>query len=245
MDRRYFGLFLIFLLLGILILSALPSTMGNHESNHRYTVDVRVTDINGHPAQCIEVKVEDVTVGVSNVGTTNRSGFYSVGLHLHNNNLDDTIRVSAGNVSNETKASFTPNDSRTQRVGTVDLRLKEKSDSICPDFTVEGKVTDVNGDPAQCMEVKVEDVTVGVSYVGMTNRSGFYSVRIHLHDIYLDDTIRVSSGGVSNETNASFNPQDQITPRVGTINLQLKEKSESTCPDEHGDNFLPSHVVVM
>lgn len=87
MDQRFSVHLLIVLLSALLVLSILPSATGSHEPNHRFTVSGKVTDALGIPVECIEVKVDDVTAGISKVEETGRGGSYSVTLHLHDNNV--------------------------------------------------------------------------------------------------------------------------------------------------------------
>jgi len=125
-----------FILIVVVVILLLSPATGSHEPNHRYGVTGKVTDSNGNPAACLEVRVQDVTAGLSKTTETSKGGGYSVGFHLHNNNVGDTIRVSAGGATNETKASFNPSDARTPRGDTLDLRLNGESKTTCPDETL-------------------------------------------------------------------------------------------------------------
>lgn len=65
--------------------------------------------------------VTDALTGEGNTVFTDERGYYEVLLHLHNNNLGDEIRVTAGPVVQSIKAVFNPEDKKTERKSEVNL----------------------------------------------------------------------------------------------------------------------------
>lgn len=103
---------LIFFILGLL---ALGSAIAEHEVDHRYLVQGYVLDAN-------EVAIPDLDVQVSGDGAvlargkTDGAGFYSLHLHLHNEDNRRRLSLRAGPNLAEIRVSFDPGDLSTPRV---------------------------------------------------------------------------------------------------------------------------------
>lgn len=69
--------------------------------------------------------VSDTLTGEGNTVFTDEKGYYEVLLHLHNSNLGDEIRISAGTIIQSIKVNFNPEDKKTERKSEVNLEFPE------------------------------------------------------------------------------------------------------------------------
>ena len=92
-----------------------------HETDHRFTVYGTVKDSSGAPQPNIKVMISDMVTGEGNTVFTDQKGHYEVLLHLHNNNLGDEIRITAGKEIKMIKALFNQEDKKTERKTAVDV----------------------------------------------------------------------------------------------------------------------------
>ncbi|NVK41735.1 MAG: carboxypeptidase regulatory-like domain-containing protein [Oceanospirillaceae bacterium] len=93
-----------------LIASAGPS----NAPDHRYTIKGFVLDAQDNPRPDVKV-VATVDNGLSGQRTTDRRGFYSINLHLHNEDLNRLVTVQAGKQQARVRVAFDPSDSSTNR----------------------------------------------------------------------------------------------------------------------------------
>lgn len=113
-----------FVLLTFLLLFAdLKTVLATHETDHRFTVFGVVKNSSGVPQSNIKVMVTDTLTGEGNTVFTDERGYYEVLLHLHNHNLGDEIRITAGSVVKSIKATFSPEDKHTERKSEVNLEF--------------------------------------------------------------------------------------------------------------------------
>ena len=103
--------------------------IAEHEADHRYHVRGFVLDEN-------DKAIAGEAVVISSAGTllasgeTDWTGYYSLHLHLHNEDLGRRLQVSAGGARGEIEVSFDPRDRTTARVHEVNFvggRLVEGS----------------------------------------------------------------------------------------------------------------------
>jgi hypothetical protein len=106
----------------------LNTVLATHEVDHRFTVFGFVKSSSGVPQSNIKVMVTDTLTGEGNTVFTDDRGYYEVLLHIHNNNLGDEIRITAGSVAQTIKASFNPEDKHTERRSEVNIDFKESND---------------------------------------------------------------------------------------------------------------------
>jgi hypothetical protein len=111
--NRFLSLFLI--VSGLFIFIGGKTALATHETDHRYTVHGLVKEASGVPRPNVKVTVSDTLTGEGNTVFTDQNGFYEVLLHVHNSNLGDEIRVSAGSMVKVIKADFNPEDKKTER----------------------------------------------------------------------------------------------------------------------------------
>jgi hypothetical protein len=119
--NRFLSLFLI--VSGLFILISGKAAFATHETDHRYTIHGLVKEASGIPRPNVKVTVSDTLTGEGNTVFTDQNGFYEVLLHLHNSNLGDEIRVSAGSMAKVIKAEFNPEDKKTERKAEVNFEF--------------------------------------------------------------------------------------------------------------------------
>ena len=107
-----------------------PCVVGaTHETDHRFTVSGYVRDKEGKPVVDARVHVRDLRdQSVDPVGTyTDGSGYYKVVIHLHNNNVGDSLQVTvkddkAGlDEAVKFRAEFDPQNRHAERQARVDI----------------------------------------------------------------------------------------------------------------------------
>jgi hypothetical protein len=111
------------LLICILLFADLKTALATHETDHRFTVFGVVKNSSGVPQSNFKVMVTDTLTGEGNTVFTNERGYYEVLLHMHNNNLGDEVRITAGSVVKSIKADFNPEDKHTERKSEVNLEF--------------------------------------------------------------------------------------------------------------------------
>ncbi|GGO88150.1 hypothetical protein GCM10011348_42990 [Marinobacterium nitratireducens] len=82
--------------------------------DHRYTIKGFVLDAQDNPIPDVKV-VATANNGLSDQRVTDRRGFYSLNLHLHNEDLGRLVTVQAGTQQTRIKVSFDPEDTTTNR----------------------------------------------------------------------------------------------------------------------------------
>ena len=92
-----------------------------HETHHRYTVYGYVRDAKGSAIQDAKVMVVDARLGEGSTAFTDRSGYYEVLLHLHNENMGDEISITTPDETKKINATFNPADMTTERKVQVDF----------------------------------------------------------------------------------------------------------------------------
>ena len=107
-----------FILVWVLFPSIVRAT---HETNHRFTVYGYVRDAKGSAIQDAKVMVVDNRIGEGATAFTDRSGYYEVLLHLHNQNLGDEVSITTPDETKTINASFDPADMATERKVQVDF----------------------------------------------------------------------------------------------------------------------------
>lgn len=109
--------------LSVLALSSFLSSpaLAMHEVDHRFSVEGYVCGPNGRPTPDVQVIVKDVRVSEGASAYTDDRGYFKATLHLHNENRGDPILVRAVNEERRLTAHFDPNDSRTERIVSVNF----------------------------------------------------------------------------------------------------------------------------
>ena len=103
-------------LLGIVVWAASsPWAFAEHEADHRFTVEGYVCGTDGKPIGNQEVMVKDTKIPLGKTVYTDSDGFYSITLHLHNENQGDPILVTAGNSEQHVTAKFDAKDVKSER----------------------------------------------------------------------------------------------------------------------------------
>lgn len=87
-----------------------------HEIDHRFTVSGHVRDDVGKGQGGQAVVIKD-PAGGSSLGkaTSGSSGFYSIKLHLHNEDLGKNLEVSTGTRTKEIRVDFDPDNVKDER----------------------------------------------------------------------------------------------------------------------------------
>ena len=104
-----------------LCMIAVPIARAEHEIDHRFVVEGYVCGADGKPMANQEVMVKDTRIPLGKTTNTDSDGFYSVRLHLHNENQGDPILVAAGEREQHVKASFDPKDMKAERKSVVNF----------------------------------------------------------------------------------------------------------------------------
>lgn len=115
----------------ILILACLllpVSGLAEHEADHRYEVHGFVLDANDKPVPGREITIfSDGSLLAT--GTTDSAGYYSLHLHLHNDDRGRLLNLHAGPDRAEIRVTFDPEDHHTARIHVANLvggKLVEK-----------------------------------------------------------------------------------------------------------------------
>jgi hypothetical protein len=105
-------------MLGVAGLAALVrpgAVQATHEIDHRFTVEGYVCGADGHPVPEIRVSIRDTRASIGAAAYTDSRGYYKAVLHLHNENRDDPIAITASEEEKRVAADFDPKDVRTER----------------------------------------------------------------------------------------------------------------------------------
>lgn len=102
-------------LLALMLALAAPAAQAEHEVDHRYQVRGYVLDANDRAVANQQVSVY-ADGELLDSGKTDASGYYSLHLHLHNEDNGRRLRLRAGPHQAELRVSFDPSDLATQRV---------------------------------------------------------------------------------------------------------------------------------
>lgn len=108
------------LLIGLQLM-AIPVARAEHEVDHRFIVEGYVCSGDGKVMANQEVMVKDTRISLGKTTYTDSDGFYSVRLHLHNENQGDPILVAAGEREQHITAKFDPKDLKVERKTTVNF----------------------------------------------------------------------------------------------------------------------------
>lgn len=92
-----------------------------HEVDHRFVVEGYVCSGEGKGMANQEVMVKDTRISLGKTTYTDSDGFYSVRLHLHNENQGDPVLVAAGEREQHITAKFDPKDLTVERKATVNF----------------------------------------------------------------------------------------------------------------------------
>lgn len=109
-------------LFGMAALLFASSVEATHEADHRYLVMGYVHDGGGRPIPRSRVRVVRETTGLSYEAATDADGFYLLVIHLHDDDVGDALRVTAGRVTVRIEARFAPWDPKRHRGTRVDFR---------------------------------------------------------------------------------------------------------------------------
>jgi hypothetical protein len=107
---------------------ALLPAWATHEVDHRFVVSGYVRGADATPTASVKVVVTHPRSKLSETVLTDRSGHYSVLLHLHDSDAGDPVTVTAGEETRTIKADFDPKDHSTPRLAQVDFGAAPKSD---------------------------------------------------------------------------------------------------------------------
>src|SRR5210317_1292826 len=102
------------LIIGLFCLSA-GNARAEHEVDHRYNVKGYILDGNERPVAGIEVLVFDGAKLLSKT-STDSAGYYTLHLHLHNEDNNRLLKIRAGSNNAGLRVKFDPADLNTQRI---------------------------------------------------------------------------------------------------------------------------------
>jgi hypothetical protein len=106
----------------LLIFFVIPiSLWATHEIDHRFKVYGTIKDQQGNPLVDGKVIVVAKRNGAGSTVFTNKDGYYDVIIHLHNEDVGDTVEVSAVGQKKEVIVSFDPSDRTTERRVQIDF----------------------------------------------------------------------------------------------------------------------------
>ena len=106
---------------GTMMMASTPLAQAEHEVDHRFIVEGYVCGGDGKSMANQEVMVKDTRIPLGKTTYTDSDGFYSVTLHLHNENQGDPILVAAGDREQRLTAKFDPKDMKTDRKMVVNI----------------------------------------------------------------------------------------------------------------------------
>ena len=101
--------------IGLEMTTIVPLAQAEHEIDHRFIVEGYVCGGGGRSMANQEVMVKDTRIPLGKTTYTDSDGFYSVTLHLHNDNQGDPILVAAGDREQRLTAKFDPKDMKAER----------------------------------------------------------------------------------------------------------------------------------
>lgn len=105
----------------VTLVSVTSSVEATHEVTHRYVVLGYVRDTARRPISGSAVEVVRERTGLSYRAETDADGFYVVVIHLHDEDLLETLRVTAGRATLRIQARFNPLNSLSHRGTRVDV----------------------------------------------------------------------------------------------------------------------------
>jgi len=97
------------------MVTILPPAHAEHEVDHRFIVEGYVCGGDGQSMANQEVMVKDTRIPLGKTTYTDSDGFYSITLHLHNDNQGDPILVAAGDREQRLTAKFDAKDMKAER----------------------------------------------------------------------------------------------------------------------------------
>lgn len=103
------------LILIVAVVFATGPVGAEHEADHRYTVEGYVLAADQNPLANVPVVIR-LGTDRSARGTTDKSGHYSLRLHVHNADLGKRIMISAGAHKSDIAITFDPGDATTSRI---------------------------------------------------------------------------------------------------------------------------------
>ena len=127
-----------------------------HEIDHRFTISGYVRDGAGEAQSGTPVVVKDAAGGTLGKATSGPSGFYSIRLHLHSEDVGRKLEVSTGTRTQEFQVKFDPDNVKDER--TVEVH-----------FGAEGVATPVWESPT-VLTVSAMAITGGGIYLYTTQR---------------------------------------------------------------------------
>jgi hypothetical protein len=101
--------------IGLEMTTIMPLAQAEHEVDHRFIVEGYLCGEDGKSMANQEVMVKDTRIPLGKTTYTDGDGFYSVTLHLHNDNQGDPILVAAGDREQRLTAKFDPKDMKAER----------------------------------------------------------------------------------------------------------------------------------
>ena len=108
-------------IVGWKMMTIMPLAQAEHEVDHRFIVEGYVCGGDGRSIANQEVMVKDTRIPLGKTTYTDSDGFYSVTLHLHNDNQGDPILVAAGDREQRLTAKFDAKDMKAERKMTVNF----------------------------------------------------------------------------------------------------------------------------
>lgn len=111
------------LAVGVVMAALLLASPGEatHEVDHRYLVLGYARDGAGRPLPRLPVRVVREKTGLAYQAESDAEGFYLVVVHLHDEDLGDSLLVTAGPATIWVRAWFDPRDARSHRGTRVDF----------------------------------------------------------------------------------------------------------------------------
>lgn len=101
--------------IGLEMMAIMSLAHAEHEVDHRFIVEGYVCGGDGTSVANQEVMVKDTRIPLGKTTYTDSDGFYSITLHLHNDNQGDPILVAAGDREQRLTAKFDPKDMKAER----------------------------------------------------------------------------------------------------------------------------------
>jgi hypothetical protein len=86
-----------------------------HEVDHRFTVHGFVRDQQGNPVADARVIIRATRKGEGTTAFTDRRGYYTETLHLHDDDAGEPLEVSVGDETRRATAAFSVQDKHTER----------------------------------------------------------------------------------------------------------------------------------
>ena len=105
--------------LAVAILSPVPFAAATHEVDHRLTIRGAIYESDGTPRGRSMVSVVDPSGEVLASVDTGRNGKFQFALHLHDADAGRALILRSGNINQEFRLVFDPNNTRKERIVTV------------------------------------------------------------------------------------------------------------------------------